>query len=382
MKKVAYLMEYPIDLPGGAQLSTAGICEALSQDKDLGYEPVVVCPELLDRDRDLPFRVREYPMIDAEGKAGNPKVNRIRNFILRVKAFHQIISEEKPDLIHIEMAESLISYLFVLPFFPGIPYIYTDRGMYFGYRKRSLFFMLPALKNAAMMVTTTKRNKELWKKNSKIRPIVVIPNTISDAFHYFDPERKKKGGRLSIGFAGRICVEKDWPLVPEIIKVLEGRGLDFEVRLVLSLFEKGDREIADRLKQDITGIIGEERLFYFEDLTQAEMSDFYYSVDLFLMTSVFESFGKAAVEAMSRKCAVLATRVGGLPEVIGREENLYDKEDLEKVADFAGRMEDSEVLQKEQEYFYRRYLENYTADAYVKKHLKVYGYALKAGGTF
>ena len=112
------------------------------------------------------------------------------------------------------------------------------------------------------------------------------------------------------------------------------------------------------------------------------MSDFYYSVDLFLMTSVFESFGKAAVEAMSRKCAVLATRVGGLPEVIGREENLYDKEDLEKVADFAGRMEDSEVLQKEQEYFYRRYLENYTADAYVKKHLKVYGYALKAGGTF
>ena len=48
---------------------------------------------------------------------------------------------------------------------------------------------------------------------------------------------------------------------------------------------------------------------------------------------MFESFGKAAVEAMSRKCAVLSTTVGGLKEVIGKEENLYTKETVDRFTD-------------------------------------------------
>ncbi len=359
-----YLMEYPLDLPGGAQLSTAGICEALIRHSGGEYLPVVVCPKLLKKkEGDYPFPIRTYPMGE----------KRLPNLLKRILAFKRIIGEEKPDLIHIEMSESLITYGFIQRFFPKIPYIYTDRGMYFGYRKRSQLFMFPVLRKSKMLITTTERNRALWEKNTDIRPTACIPNAASDVFESYDIEKKKKGGVFTIGFAGRICVEKDWPFVPVLIKAFSDAGLIFNVELVLSLFEKGDREKADRLIQDIVGIVGADRFTCYEDLTQEEISDFYYGLDLFIMTSSFESFGKAAIEAMSRKCAILSTAVGGLPEVIGRKENLYSKKNLKRAVAYMKRISGSPALfQAEQEYFFNRFQENYTQKAYYQRHIGVY----------
>lgn len=56
MKKILYLMEYPIDLPGGGQLSTQTLCEGLVANGN--FEPVVCCPKLLSKsESDFPFRV-------------------------------------------------------------------------------------------------------------------------------------------------------------------------------------------------------------------------------------------------------------------------------------------------------------------------------------
>ena len=110
-----------------------------------------------------------------------------------------------------------------------------------------------------------------------------------------------------------------------------------------------------------------------QELTQAEMADYYYGVDIFLMTSQFESFGKAAVEAMSRKCAVVSTAVGGLPEVLGLEDNLYTKVDINKGVDrIRSLMEDPEKLEEQREYFYRRYLDRYTEEKYIERHIELY----------
>jgi N-acetyl-alpha-D-glucosaminyl L-malate synthase BshA len=56
--------------------------------------------------------------------------------------------------------------------------------------------------------------------------------------------------------------------------------------------------------------------------------------DLFLLPSAQESFGLAALEAMACEVPVIASRVGGLPEVITHEENgfLHAPDDLEGMA--------------------------------------------------
>jgi len=50
-----------------------------------------------------------------------------------------------------------------------------------------------------------------------------------------------------------------------------------------------------------------------ENIPQEEMNELYYAADIFVLTSNRESFGRTAIEAMSRKCAVLGRNVGGLP---------------------------------------------------------------------
>ena len=176
-----------------------------------------------------------------------------------------------------------------------------------------------------------------------------------------------------IGFAGRISEEKDWGKVPGVVAAIADAGIDFKVALVLSVYEDRDAEIVKEIKEGITAVIGEENLIYMQDLSQKEISDYYYLVDFFIMTSCFESFGKAAVEAMRRKCIVLSTAVGGLPEVIGNKEDLYDMNDLSKLAGRIKKLtEDAEAAGRERDMFYRRYADNYTSDKNIEGHLRVY----------
>ena len=361
-------MEYPIDLPGGAQMSTLSICEGLSGHKEYGYEPVVICPDLLEKKKeDYSFRILTYPM----------KESRVGNLLLRIRAFKSYIEQEKPDLIHIEMSESLITYGFIQRRFKGIRFIYTDRGMLFGYRKRSRLFMFPVLKKSHMLVTTTKLNEELWRKETKIRPLTVIPNTISSRyFGEYDESKRRVPGkdhRFTVGLAGRICIEKDWDFAVDLIKQLHRVLPDLRVNIVLSTFERGDDEKTEEIFSALSETVGEENLSKHLNLSQKEMADFYYDVDVFLMTSCFESFGKAAVEAMSRKCAVVSTAVGGLPEVIGDEAYLYTKEDASKgirlIRELAA---DPERLKASGEYFYQRYRTLYSEDIYIERHRRLY----------
>ena len=378
-KKILYLMEYPIDLPGGGQMSTQTLCEGLVGSGR--YEPVVCCPALLKKKpEDYPFRVTTY--VSDENRELS-KFSRISNFLKRIGDFKRIIKEEKPDLIHVSMSESLITYgaLVCTGHFRKIPFVYTDRGLRYGYRKHSMFCILQTMKHAAMMLTTTQFNKSLWAGEIIPCDIRVIPNTISRSFDDFDPgkresERAKWGvaaGETVIGLAGRISEEKDWGAVPGIIKALHDAGLKFKVALVLSVYEDRDEQIKAELIKGICDSIGEENLIYRQDLSQDEIADYYYMVDIFLMTSMFESFGKAAVEAMSRKCVVLSTAVGGLPEVIGKQENLYDKEHLEILADRVRELlHNPAMMDAEREYYFDRFRTLYTRDVNTSRHEDVY----------
>ena len=135
MKKIMYLMEFPIDLPGGGQMSTQTLCEGIMGED---FETIAVCPKLLKaKPADYSFRVIEYS--SDENREKN-KFLRVFNFIRRIGSFYRIIRREKPDLIHVSMSESLITYGFLrcLGLFKKIPFIYTDRGLCIGFPVRIL----------------------------------------------------------------------------------------------------------------------------------------------------------------------------------------------------------------------------------------------------
>lgn len=380
-KKILYLMEYPIDLAGGGQMSTETLCDGIKELYKDKYEPVVCCPKLLSKtESDYDFKIVTY---ESDENREDTKVKRVVNFLSRIGSFYKIIKSEKPDLIHVSMSESLITFGFLrcLGFFAKTPFVYTDRGLAYGYRKHSMMCIKATLKHAKRLLTTTEFNKNLWLDRKLSCGITVIPNTISRAFDEYNELRRPeirneygiKDDELVIGFAGRISEEKDWPFVPKLVEALAKTKVKFKVALVISVYEAGDLDQVNMVKKGISDAIGEENLIYLQDLSQKEIADYYYLVDVFVMSSMFESFGKAAVEAMSRKCDVLSTSVGGLKEVIGKEENLYTKETVSK---FADRVEylygNADELSRDREFFYNRYKENYTIESNVKNHVALY----------
>ena len=390
--KILYLMEYPIDLAGGGQMSTKTLCEGIVEKSSGGlvegnnFIPVVCCPRLLtSKEEDYDFEIVTY---DSDENREDTRLRRIVNFLRRIGSFYKIIKEENPDLIHVSMSESLITFGFLrcLGFFSKIPFVCTDRGLAYGYRKHSKMCIKATLKHADKLITTTSYNKSLWEKESLKCGIEVIPNTISKAFNDYDSNRREEKRKeynisddeLVIGFAGRISEEKDWPFVPKLVKELAKTNVKFKVALVISVYESGDIKQVEDIKAGIINAIGEENLIYMQDLSQEEISDYYYLVDIFVMSSMFESFGKAAVEAMSRKCSVISTNVGGLKEVIAKEENLYTKETVDRFIDRVKYYcENKEELKKDREFFFKRYKDNYTIDANVSKHIALYNHILR-----
>lgn len=370
--KIAYLLEYPLDLPGGAQQSTKSICELLS-DCSLGeylIVPVVICPELLHGKNNDSIEIVTYPMGE----------NRIVNLIKRRRAFRKILLQMKPDIIHAQMPESLITYGLLRKKDRdaiGAKLIFTDRGLYSGYRIHSKLLMKHVLKEAAALVTTTLYNKNLWKKDVDAQRISVISNTVDSVF-----EREKNAQEetedIVIGFAGRICSEKNWPLAVKLAALAKEAKLPLRVKLVTSCFNSEDEKIATEIEKSMEESIGKESFQAYRDLSQVEMVSFYDSIDVFLMTSSFESFGKVAVEAMSRKCCVMSTNVGGLQEVIGKAENVFNEGEPEKaIAYLKALAHDRQMLKRDKEFFFARYRELYSTEICKNKHIHLYEEIMK-----
>lgn len=97
--------------------------------------------------------------------------------------------------------------------------------------------------------------------------------------------------------------------------------------------------------------------------------------DLSLMPSLTESFGLSALEAMSCECPVVASYVGGLPEVVDHGVNGYliDKDNTAKMADFGIKILSDEKIQKEMGKKAReKAVSSFNVKKIVKKYLAFY----------
>ena len=58
---------------------------------------------------------------------------------------------------------------------------------------------------------------------------------------------------------------------------------------------------------------------------------------------------------------------------MGKEENLYTKEELSRFTDRIKRLSvDRDELLRDREFFYQRYLDNYTLRTHIERHIALY----------
>lgn len=174
---------------------------------------------------------------------------------------------------------------------------------------------------------------ETYERFDIRKDIEVIPN-------FIDLDRFKKSNKEH--FKKAICPNdekvvvhvsnfREVKRVPEVVtifkKILDG-GIDAKLLLV---GDGPDRQKAEQKCREY-GICDKVRFLGKQDQVEEVLS----IADLFLIPSGNETFGLAALEAMSCSVPVISSDIGGLPELIKHDETGYlcELDDVECMADY------------------------------------------------
>jgi glycosyltransferase involved in cell wall biosynthesis len=127
------------------------------------------------------------------------------------------------------------------------------------------------------------------------------------------PAAVRAGGRPRIGSVGCLSPRKDYVTLLEALAVLAGRGREFEALLV------GDGPERSRLESRARDLGLAGRVTFAGE--RADVERLLESMDVFVLSSREEGIPNALLEAMSSGRPVVATAVGGTPEVVAAGES-------------------------------------------------------------
>src|SRR5271166_4626887 len=156
--------------------------------------------------------------------------------------------------------------------------------------------------------------------------VVVLPNGMAPLSAERPPRQK------SIIFVGRLIPEKG---VEELFEALRriARELPDWRAVIIGRAPRRHQARYQRAIAELTAIWG-ERLSLMNSLPHAEVMQAFASAAIAVVPSRWqEPFGRTALEALAAGCAVIASRSGGIPEIVGQAGLLLDAVTPDAIAD-------------------------------------------------
>ncbi len=216
------------------------------------------------------------------------------------------------------------------------------------------------------------------------RPIEVIPNFVNcDVYTPFTDEAIRAEARKRYAQPGEailIHLSNFRPVkrVVDAVKVFAEVAREVPARLIL-VGDGPDRSAAEWLAHDL-GI--NDKIHFLGK--QERVNELLPLADLMLMPSQLESFGLAALEAMACKVPTIATRVGGVPELIdhGVTGLLFEVGDVESMAAGAlGLLKDRDRLEVMRDEARKTARSRFCATLVLPQYVKYYEQVLAGAGT-
>lgn len=174
------------------------------------------------------------------------------------------------------------------------------------------------LENADRVVAVSKMMKEDILNNFSLNPdrITVIHNGIDLETWNYRPLSDELRNRYGIAedyvlFVGRPTAQKG-------LEYLIDAADDIPVQVVLEAVGADTKDYEDRMMEKVKG--KKNIVWIHENLGDIKNIELYSSARVFICPSVYEPFGIINLEAMACETPVVATAVGGIPEVVVPEE--------------------------------------------------------------
>lgn len=290
------------DIIGGGEISLLGLLETLDRSK---YSPLVVCPsegELAGEVRKLGIEVLLVPM-------GSLKFLNPFRFELSVRQLKKMIWQREIDLVHANGSRcavygGLACRLAKVPMIWHVRILESD-----GLLDRGLAGL------ASMIITNSDAVKGRFKWMRDRSRVETVYNGIDlekfGALPRNDDIRRELGVPLEaplVGTVGRLDWYKAQQYFIQAAKQIKDAVLGTKFLVV---GEGAKRAGLEALAAELG--LREDVVFAGH---RHDIPEIMAALDVFALSSVSEGFGRAAVEAMACGKPVVATRVGGLPEIV------------------------------------------------------------------
>jgi glycosyltransferase involved in cell wall biosynthesis len=312
MKKILLYTDTP--QRGGAELQMFLLAKFLDKAK---FEPILVCSNYQELDK-------WCTNFQGEG---------IKIYRLNVKSKHdpkhyfqlkKIIKEEKPDILHAHIWNPASGrYAYLVAKSTKIPLIITEHDP-FKLTPLKDFFKRKALKYVSKIVAISNNNKKLL---SQLYPehkekITVVHNGLDITWWQSQLLRFTDEDLRHIKEDIFHCKENTL-IVTTVAELNDRKGIKYLIKAVPEVAKKYPNVkfiiIGDGPnKSDYEHLIKKLDLENHVHLTgrQKEIPKLLKSSNIFLLPSIREGFGMVNLEAMITPLPIIATRAGGIPEVV------------------------------------------------------------------
>jgi len=239
-------------------------------------------------------------------------------FFVETPRLYFFIKTEKPDILHSHLFHAnllgrLVGHL------AGVPVVVsTIHNVDFGGRLRELALSYTNfLSDATIAISKNVSNKMIEKKVVPKDNLFVIQNGIDTDLSNIEYHKTRIKIREELNInnkkkvlisVGRLVKQKGYPILIDALKKLSLERDDF-VSIILGGGE--DRESLEKMVIEV----GLEKKVLFLGNKQ-NVREYLVASDIFVMPSLFEGLPLSLLEAMSCGLPVVATSVGGVPEVI------------------------------------------------------------------
>lgn len=295
-------------------------------------------------------------------------------FVLR-----KVVCSEKIDLIHIQTVSPHHVYFFLLKFIGGPRYIITLRGSevltFPEKNKFNQFLIKLSLRGASVVLANSKSLSALAKeKFGFLRRILVIYNGIAIPNINYASLTNNEKVILSILPDKFIVSVGSFDYVKgHDVLIKAWSKIQYNVNYKLVLVGDGDymkpyKELADSLGCS-------KSIIFVGEVSNELALTVINKANIFVLPSRHEGFGNVLIEAGLLSVPIIATNVGGVPEIIsnGNDGILVPSEDIEVLANEMEKLANDEMLQKFlSKNFYIKVHSKFTSDVMCRKTILIY----------
>jgi glycosyltransferase involved in cell wall biosynthesis len=277
------------------------------------------------------------------------------SYLTKIGRLKRQVGELKPDIFHAHYASSFGFLASFVDHPRKILSVWGDDVIVFPYSNPLFKSLVKRAIRRSHRITATSRclRAAVERLTSVKAEIEIIPFGIDlSQFAYVD---RNSGPVVRIGIAKSLRPKYGIDVLIDAFAELTKKQADLE----LLIAGRGEFEAVYKRKVAQMNLVDKVTFTGFID--HSELPEFFGKIDVFVMPSVSdgESFGVAALEASATGLAVVASKVGGVPEVVsnGVTGVLVERRNVKALADAIRKLADDPDLRKEMGRAGRRFVE-------------------------